>query len=197
MDMHLVTKKHLEETMRLWQSTITELKRLEDFLSIERINDQFYRRLFIRCVFSIIETYLYVTKELIKIKLTIDSPQGIQLTWEELVILNEKKVFLDNQGKVKTKDEYQRFDSSLKFTLNTFSSMLGMGLPDYGDNKFQTLIMLATRRNDITHPKSLSQLLIKDQEMKDTVEVFRWFMETHGTINKKYIQWISELSGRK
>jgi len=195
--MHLVTKKHLEETMRLWQSTITELKRLEDFLSIERINDQFYRRLFIRCVFSIIETYLYVTKELIKIKLTIDSPQGIQLTWEELVILNEKKVFLDNQGKVKTKDEYQRFDSSLKFTLNTFSSMLGMGLPDYGDNKFQTLIMLATRRNDITHPKSLSQLLIKDQEMKDTVEVFRWFMETHGTINKKYIQWISELSGRK
>jgi hypothetical protein len=197
MEMPLATKKHLEETMRLWQSTITELKKLEDFLSIDRINDQFYRRLFIRCVFSIIESYLYVTKELIKIKITIDSSDSISLSWEELVILNEKKVFLDNQGKVKTKEEYQRFDTSLKFTLNTFANIFGMGLPDYGDNKFQTLITLSTRRNDITHPKSLSQLVIKDQEMKDTVEVFRWFMDTHSRINEKFIRWLSELSERK
>jgi len=185
-------RKHLEVTMKLWQSTITELKRLEDFLSAERINDQFYRRLFIRSVFSIIETYLHVIKELLKIKLTIDKPQEIQMTWSELIVLNEKKVFLDNNGKVKTKDEFQKFVPSLRFTLNMYSYMFDMKLPDYGDKNFQNLITLSKRRNNITHPKSPSQLIIKDQEMKDTVALFRWFMETHNAINKKYIQWMKE-----
>jgi len=183
-------KHHLEETMILWHSTITELGRLNEFLSMDKINDQFYRRLFLRCVFSIIETYVHLTKELIKVKITLDNNQSIQLTWEELVILNEKKVFLETNGKVKTKEEFQRFEASLRFTLNTFSKIFELELPNYEDGSFHKLIILSARRNDITHPKSPSKLIIKDNEIGDIVEVLRWFISAHNSINQKYIQWM-------
>ncbi len=62
----MTPKEHLEVTLKLWYSTITELESMKEFINIEKLNDQFYRRLFLRNIFSIIETYLFVTKELIK-----------------------------------------------------------------------------------------------------------------------------------
>ncbi len=184
----MTPKEHLELTLKLWYSTITELEGMQDFLTIEKINNQFYRRLFIRNVFSIIETYLYVTKELIKNKLVIDKTS--EISWSDLAILNEKKVVLDTQGNVHVKDDFQKFEPSLRFTLNTFANVFGSTLPNYGDSSFEKLKKLSKRRNDITHPKSLEELIISDQEIKDTILMFSWFMQTHGIINSKFLEWL-------
>lgn len=185
----MTPKEHLQLTFKLWHSTISELESMQDFFTVQKINNQFYRRAFIRNVFSIIETYLYVTKELIKNKLIIDKTS--EITWADLAILNEKKAFLDTQGKVNIKDDFQKFEPSLKFTLNTFANIFDSVLPNYGDSNFEKLKKLSKRRNDITHPKSLENLNVSDQEIEDTISMFSWFIKTHSTINSKFLEWIN------
>lgn len=175
--------------MNLWYSTVTELEKMKDFLTVEKINDQFYRRLFLRNLFSIIETYIFVTKELVKNRLVIDK-NSIQVSWSELAALNEKKVVLDTQGKVEVKEDFQKFEPSLRFTLNIFANVFGSSLPNYGDSNFDKLKKLSKRRNDITHPKSLEELIISDQEVKDSVSMFTWFIQTHAQINEKFLEWV-------
>lgn len=89
------------------------------------------------------------------------------------------------------KDEFQSFEPSLRFTLNTFANIFGSALPDYGNSNFEKLKKLSKRRNDVTHPKSVIELIISDQEVKDTFSMFSWFIQTHGNLNKKFIEWLS------
>ncbi|HEY8688443.1 MAG TPA: hypothetical protein VIM07_04350 [Chitinophagaceae bacterium] len=185
----MTSQEHLEVTIRLWYCTVTELESMKEFLNNDKINTQFYRRLFIRNIFSVIETYLYVTKELVKNKLVIDKNTN-QISWSDLTILNEKKAVLDTQGNVNVMDDFQKFEPSLRFTLNIFAKIFGADLPKYGDSNFEKLKKLSKRRNDITHPKSLEELVISDQEIIDTVSMFSWFMHTHTEINKKFLEWM-------
>lgn len=186
----MTPREHLEVTFKLWESTINEVERMQDFITIEKLNDQFYRRLFLRNIFSIIETYLFITKEIIKSKLVIDKNSN-QLSWAAMLVLSEKKVFLDKQGNVDMKDEFQSFEPSLRFTFNTFANVFGSTLPNYGDSNFEKLKKLSKRRNDITHPKSAIDLIISDQEVKDTFSMFSWFIRTHGNLNEKFLEWLS------
>jgi hypothetical protein len=74
---------------------IKELNELQQFLDIKYLNNQFYRRLLVRNVFSIIESYLFITRELIKLKALKHDNGDSKLTLEELSILNGKSVALD------------------------------------------------------------------------------------------------------
>ncbi len=186
----MTPKEHLEITIKLWRSAVTELESMKDFLNVEKINDQFYRRLILRNIFSVIETYLSVTKQLVKHKLVIDKNTD-EISWSDLAILNEKKVVLDMQGTIQVKDDFQKFEPSLRFTLNTFATVFGANLPDYGDSNFGKLKNLLKRRNDITHPKSLEKLIISNQEVIDTFAIFSWFTDTHTQIYTKFLDWIS------
>lgn len=113
-----------------------------------------------------------------------------QVSWSDLAVLNEKKVVLDTQGKVEVKDDFQKFEPSLRFTLNIFAKVFGSSLPNYGDSNFVKLKKLSKRRNDITHPKSLEELIISDQEVKESVSMFTWFIQTHAQINERFLEWV-------
>jgi hypothetical protein len=191
----MTSKEHLEVSLKLWYSTVKELEKMNDFLTVEKINDQFYRRLFLRNIFSIIETYIFVTKELVKNRLVIDK-EANQVSWADLAALNEKKVVLDTQGKVEIKDDFQKFEPSLRFTLNIFAKVFESSLPNYGDSNFEKLKRLSKRRNDITHPKSLNELVISDEEVKEAISMFTWFIQTHGQINGKFLEWANLTYGK-
>lgn len=127
-----------------------------------------------------------------KIKLSLEENSNNQVSWTDLVILNEKQVLLDEQGKVKTKDIFEKLEPSLRFSLNIFANVFGSNLPDYGDKNFELLKKLNKRRNDITHPKSLIELQITDQEIKDSISMFSWFIQTHNSMNKNLSHWLHE-----
>ncbi len=186
----MITQEHLKAKLYLRKMVLDELNELNKFLTIDKINEQFYRRLFVRDIYSIIETYLHVCKELIKIKLVEDESQNSHISWQELVILNEQKVFLSNSGEVKTKEEYQNFESSLRFSFNLFSKEFNTPSPDYGNNDFEKLIRLSKRRNAVTHPKSDRDMIITDQEIKEVVSALKWFMQAHNEIDKGFLKWI-------
>ena len=187
----MAIKEHLDQTIKLWHSTILELEGIGTFLHIDKINDQFYRRLIVRGLFAVIETYLNVTKEIIKVKFVVES--STSLTWEELAILHGKGVRLDEKGRVSAIDEFYKFESNLRFTLNLFAVAFIAEQPEYGAADFQKLKSLIKRRNEITHPKSIAHIVVSDDEVKDMFSAFSWFFSTHSQINAKFLEWLSRV----
>lgn len=125
----MTTKEHLDTTIKLWHTTIEELNGLGTFLNHEKINDQFYRRILVRGLISVIETFLNITKEIIKIRVVVDP--SVRLGWEELAILNERAAKLSDQGKVRVTGEFYKFEPRLKFTLNKFAEVFGAERPNF------------------------------------------------------------------
>jgi len=188
----MTRKEHLIDTFKLLDLAKDDLDKLGTFLVIEKINDQFYRRLFLRNIYSVIEIFLSVTKEILKIKVSIEGLND-NVSWTELVILNEKKVFLDDKGKVKTKNDFQNFEQSFRFTLNTFAKTFNCESPDYSSENYQYLIKLSKRRNDITHPRVLKDQIITDQELQETVVMMAWFVEIQGRYKNEIINWLNDI----
>ncbi|MEJ4088972.1 hypothetical protein [Galbibacter orientalis] len=186
-------KIELLETRRLFNMVIEEMKSAdENLFSENKLNDSFYRRIIIKNTFSIIETYIHIIKKSIKLYLTLEEPNKVSLDWTELIILNEKKVLLDNKGNTKVKDEFQKFEPNLRFTLNTFSKLFKINKPEYGNTEFQKLIVLSKRRNEITHPKKSNDLNITKEELHDLIKSFGWFIKVNEKINSSYLIWLKE-----
>ncbi|WP_148228910.1 hypothetical protein [Cellulophaga lytica] len=184
-------KNELLETSSLFKYTVEEMERISrNLLTDNNINDQFYRRLIIRNIFSIIETYIHITKKIIKIFLAVEESSNNSISWPELIILNEKRAFLDNKGNVKLRDEFQSFESSLRFTLNLYSQLFKLNKPNYGDKRFQKLIELSKRRNHITHPKKRFELDISKEEIIDLMSGFYWFMDLNNQIQNSFNSWL-------
>lgn len=162
------------------------------FMIGDGLNDPLYRRILIRNVFSIIESFLFILRELIKIKLEVDGNKG-ELTWAEQFLLEEKRATLNGQGKVVLKDEYQNFIPSFRFTMVSFAKVFGSNPPDFGDSHFEKLQALAKRRNDVTHPKHYLDVAITNDEMKDLIHTFNWFMSVRSKVDEPFYEWLSKV----
>ena len=94
---------------------------------------------------------------------------------------------------MQVKDDFQKFEPLLKFTLNIYASVFNTEKQNYGDSNFEKLKILAKRRNEVTHPKSINDLVITNQEFEDAVSMFSWFMQLHNSINQKFIDWLNSI----
>ncbi|WP_316832934.1 hypothetical protein [Pedobacter aquatilis] len=184
-------KQQLTEALKLWGYTINELEGMNLFFEGQNLNNQFFRRMMLKNFFSIIEAYLYISRELVLIKALVDGEQQ-SLHWTEKAILNEQKVGLNQKGEIMLTDSYQNFIPSLRFTLNIFAKTFSASTPDFSDVKFNHLQTMVKRRNEITHPKSYEQVNIKDEEIKNLIPMFAWFMKLHGELNVGFRDWLAE-----
>lgn len=172
-------------TYELWKLSVQDLKDLQQFFDSKYLNQQFYRKILVRNIFSIIETYLFVTRELIKLAVTTNqNSQKSQLSYEELVILNAKAVTLTNKGEINTREVFYSFEPSLMFTFNCFSKVFNVDKPEYRDINFKKLQKMVKRRNDLTHPKSIEKQIVSNEEIHDLVNGFEWFIATHSKISR-------------
>jgi len=127
----------MQNNLRLWQQNIEDLKELAAFFDTDYRKNQFYRRLIIRQIFSIIESYLFVMRELIKTKISTQNLHG--LTLEELFILNGESISLTDKGEPRKSPTFYNFKPSLKFTFNCFSKVFNTDKPDYSNNYYNLL----------------------------------------------------------
>lgn len=186
--METVRKERLINIQKLWSISLDEMREMGEFIRIDKVNNQFYRRLLLRNTFSVIETHLFILKELI-IEFA-DVMTNPVLSWQELSILNEQKTLLDARGEIKLVSEFQKFEPNLRFILNLYSKVFNAARPDYGNHKFMKLIALNGRRNEVTHPKTVESLIISNQELSDIIDAMSWFIETQGTLNTGFTLWI-------
>jgi hypothetical protein len=184
-------KIELENIRLLWSATVEELKRLKELLEDNKFNDSFYRRLFLKSIYSAIESYLHICKKIIIFIIAYES-NSMSLDWSELMILKEKKPYLDNKGKVKLKNEFQSFEANLRFTLNAALNVFKSNPADYGDKGFQKLILISKKRNDITHPKDFQDFVIKKEEFTDLLAAFGWFVNLQNEISDKFELWLKD-----
>ena len=174
-----------KDVAQLWVMNIEELKRLSTYFQEDMINDNFHRKNMVRNLFSVIEGYLFMTRELIKLIIIYNPITNYGITFHEIIALHGKAISIDKNGQVVGKETFHPFESTLRFTLNCFAKMFKSPQPNYGDNGYAKLIRLSKRRNDLTHPKSAALQIVSDDEMKDLALGLEWFIRTHGETSIK------------
>lgn len=182
-------KERLNDNLRLLGYAVTELKGMSFFFEGDNANNQVFRRILLKNFFSIIETYLFVSRQMVIIKSIVDGKES-NLTWEEKSLLNEKRVGLSPNGEITVSDAYQNFIPSFRFTLSIFAKTFDSDMPDYSDINFRHLQDMVKRRNAITHPKSHLDLNITNEEIKILIPMLKWFINLHGRIDSGFRGWL-------
>jgi hypothetical protein len=186
------TSKKLEETKEKFNKHINGLKEsgelidllLEDVkssLSIysERRDDQFMRRNFVRTFFAAIEGHIYRMKQ--DAILYHENEQQI-FKPEEVNLLKEKSYEdkVDKQGKAnrKEKDTYISFLPNFRFSIECYIKSLKSNYNfDFSSNGWECLQKTVEIRNNITHPKSVSNMKIEDSDMEKVNTAFNWYID--------------------
>jgi hypothetical protein len=185
-------KEKLDDIIRLWAYAVQEISDMNALLSHETINKQFYRRIILRNTLSIIDTYIFICRELVCFKNIIDK-NASQLSWKEQSLLVELKVGLDSKGEVKTTDNFQSFIPALRFSLITFSKVFGSPTPDFTNHQFENVQAFVKRRNQVTHPKNYNDTIITDKEIVNLIPAFQWFMDTHSSASVGFHSWLEDV----
>jgi hypothetical protein len=134
-------------------------------------------------------------KQTINIKIQTNVNPNLTINWTEMSILNEEKAILDNSGRIKISENYQNSKSSFKFTFEMIEKVFGLKLIDFSNNNWKELQNLIDRRNDVTHPKSISLYEITDKEHIKSTEIAMWIFEIIKGFffSQTFEKWIAEL----
>jgi hypothetical protein len=144
-------------------------------------DDQFWRRIYVRSVFVLIEACSYGLK---RIALHRHSVFDISFSPSELALLREEKHGLNDKGEVYTQDNFfQKFLPNFKFAVRSFAKSHGVTFELNASSvplkEFENL------RNRITHPKKLAELAISDSEITKTDAVAIWFSQALSALLKE------------
>ena len=147
-------------------------------------NDQFWRRTFVRNIFVLFEASSYGLK---RVSMHLSQTLKVDFSPAELAMLREERYVLGKEGNAITQSgNFQAFIPNLKFAFKSFAKACGLdislnvsGIP---------LNHFAQLRNRITHPKSLSELTITDEEIQVSETVGRWFWNEISALLNEHIQ---------
>lgn len=139
---------------------------------MDKNDDAYYRRGFIRALFAMIEGSIFVIKQTTLVAGFSES----KLSFAEVALLKEETFELDNKGDIRSQAKFLRIADNLRFTAKSASKVfncelnLGIGTRDWDD--FLELIKI---RNRITHPKSSDDFEVSKDEAELARKVFYWF----------------------
>lgn len=160
----------------LWEGLITLLDdaiESENFLK-ENINSQYARRVFIKCLFTLIEGTVWIIKDFCYISSQIKRDKLFNIP--EMALLKEETFEINNKGEPVTSVKFLKLEYNLKFAIKSFNKLynsnvdLKVNQVDWAN--FKTAIKI---RNDITHPKRPDSLVIDDKKMEVCKNTCDWF----------------------
>jgi hypothetical protein len=137
--------------------------------------DGFWARTLIKTVGSYVEAEVFLLKQEL---LRFCEREKIEINPEVDLFLNNRKFELGSNGKLKERIHQARVRDEVKFIFNQISMFKGQeqvaGFEIDGWNK---LISTIEVRNRLTHPKSIDDLKVSEQEIKDSDDAFSWFVD--------------------
>lgn len=178
--------RQMEENERL-KHAIEELGKMQDILrqdvtelhefGKERHADQAWRRSLFRSVFSWIEGMIFQMKQV-----ALHTQGGYYqavFSLAEKTFLEEARYLLKDNGNTNTKyDNFINIEKNLRFAYlmitkgYSLSITLDIDNGDNGWNQFKNAIRI---RNQLTHPKSINDLNVSDQDVKNLLGTISWF----------------------
>jgi hypothetical protein len=159
-------------------------------------DNQLWRRAYIRTTFAEIEAMVFRMKQ---VALKSCDMFGIKLSEAEINLIQEQSFDLRENGEIKTQAKFLRLQSNLRFAFKVFSRVLHFKYSLEVSSDGWTFFDEALRiRNRLTHPKSLSDFHISDQDEIIVIKASDWFKESmKGLLNSgsegisKYLSTIS------
>ena len=135
----------------------------------------FAHRTVVRTFFSMVEGLAFQMRQ---VALATLEPYG-RLSVAEIALLREERYSLNPKGEPQTKESFQPALSSLLFTLRTYAKNHGASFtPDVSHHGWQAVQRSVDIRNRVTHPKSVADLALSEEDQKKLVDASHWWKRT-------------------
>ena len=139
------------------------------------------RRIYVRSVFATIEAYIYVLKQ-IALRMHPD-PKCPTISEAERAFAHEQEYRLTDSGDVITRRTKISLEANIRFAFKLLAK--AGSLPselDVSGSEWQSFRRAIKIRDRITHPKSVSDLNISDEDDKDVSVGFGWVLISHAKL---------------
>ncbi|XSG76760.1 hypothetical protein ACP8Y2_07080 [Herpetosiphon llansteffanensis] len=135
---------------------------------------QFLYRSFIRALFSWIEGVIYLMKNF---TVEFDGAMNEKIPSDEMYILKEKDLKVDKDGKVFSDQRFIKLEYNILFSIKWYSYVYNIDYSiDKGVKEWEIFKKSISIRNRITHPKSIEDIIISDNDIKNIIKVKEWFL---------------------
>lgn len=188
-----VKKSILTETTEMHNLLLQEISRIREKI-IEEPKNHCWRRVYIRSVFSMIDSICFRLKAEI-----LDSIKGAleknKFSPGEISMLKEQAYEVDNKGKVTKRKIYLKSEKNFKFAFYTAAKLtkgFNLDVSGIGWKSFTDAVKI---RNRVTHPKSISDFSILKKELLTVNRAFKWILATYDEYidgRVKYLKWTKE-----
>lgn len=145
--------------------------------ALDKEDNQFTRRAYIRSVFAMIEGSIWVLKQVVLNALV--KQGGVKrLSVAEYAILSDKTYDLRSNGEPKEQIKYLKLPENIRFTVHVLSKYFKVQLDlGIGTIAWDNFLAAQAIRNRITHPKTSSEFEISDTDIATCKETCSWFNE--------------------
>jgi len=138
-------------------------------------DSQFARRTFVRASFAFHEAFIYWLKDLVFKRLAMNALQCGSIEITKLMLLQDDSYRPNKQGKIELEPNRIPLLNLCALVLRTAAECAGISRnPLFSDNGWSEFQIALKVRDRITHPKSVEDLDIKDEEMASVRESHRW-----------------------
>ena len=135
----------------------------------------FTHRTVVRTFFSMVEGLAFQMRQ---VTLATLEPYG-RLSVAEIALLREERYSLNSKGEPQTKESFQPALSSLLFTLRNYVKNHGASFtPNVSHHGWQAMQRSVDIRNRVTHPRSVADLSLSEEDQKKLVDASHWWKRT-------------------
>ena len=162
------------EFAAMYMFALQDLQTSVDYLNSEK--SEFWRRIVVRSVFSFVE----FTSFRLRFLLLAGANDGtFQLSPDELLLLKDELPDLNENGNIRSRDNFFRFEKYFKFTLKLSAKYFQpTQQPDFGDGGWEALRESLKVRDLITHPKTWEHLSVSEEEVTKLEKGLDWYIDT-------------------
>lgn len=183
----------LEELLRTHVLLQADLQAVLKLLQ-ENANDQLWRRAAYRAAFAFVEGTLFTMKQY---ALKAAAVYEVELTPEEISALSERQAQLSDRGQLKLRSWYLDTKANVRFAFPIMARCHGTTFElETGGQGWGEFVASFEARNRLTHPKSLRQLEVSDDEILMLVRTYGWFGDQIGAVSRKCLEAQQQLKQR-
>jgi hypothetical protein len=143
--------------------------------ALNKDDNQFTRRAYIRNVFSMIEGSIWVLKQIV-LHAPVERGKIKRLSAAEYALLSDKTYELKSNGETKELVKHLKLPENVRFTFNVlfkyFNAEIDLGV---GTLTWSNFLAAQSIRNRIAHPKNPEAFIISDDEIVICKETCSWF----------------------
>lgn len=141
-------------------------------------SNPFAHRTVVRTLFSLIEGLAFQLRQVTVASLAPHAGSG-NLTIAELVLLREERYNLNAKGEPEASQNFQNFLPNLLFTIRSYGKNHGATFrADTSARGWEAMRQAVSLRNRITHPKSVADLTLSNQDQLHLIEAAAWWKKT-------------------